>query len=299
MLLNLADPACNAWISTRILTLIRESGINWYRQDFNFDPLPYWRDNEAVDRKGMLENLYVQGYLKFWDYLLENQSGLKIDACASGGRRNDLETMRRSVPLHPSDYGYGYHYINQAFRRTLMKWIPYIRSWNNSWDIEGVYQDDSTGYYDFTEVPSIDNFKLINSFGVATWYPSLYDLTMFPDKADYVKLMFEIKDKLALIILWGDYYSLTEDYRDHDHWTVYQYNYPDNGTGAFQILRNLTSAEETLTVYPRDLVEGANYVLVNQETGETRTMNGTVMTDGVTFSLSDPRSGAIWFYQKQ
>ena len=27
-----------------------------------------------------------------------------IDSCASGGRRNDLETMRRAVPLLRSDY---------------------------------------------------------------------------------------------------------------------------------------------------------------------------------------------------
>ena len=66
----------------------------------------------------MLENLYVQAYLGFWDYLLMNVPGLWIDSCSSGGRRNDLETMRRSVPLHPTDYGYGYHHINQAFRHT-------------------------------------------------------------------------------------------------------------------------------------------------------------------------------------
>jgi alpha-galactosidase len=29
---------------------------------------------------------------------------LRIDSCASGGRRNDLETMRRAVPLWRSDY---------------------------------------------------------------------------------------------------------------------------------------------------------------------------------------------------
>ena len=88
--------------------LIKELGVGAYRQDYNFPPLRYWRENESFDRQGINENLYVQGYLRFWDTLLERNPGLWIDSCASGGRRNDLETMRRGVPLHPTDYGYGY-----------------------------------------------------------------------------------------------------------------------------------------------------------------------------------------------
>jgi len=52
----------------------------------------------------MTENLYVQGYLAYWDGLLQQHPGMLIDSCASGGRRNDLETLRRAVPLLRSDY---------------------------------------------------------------------------------------------------------------------------------------------------------------------------------------------------
>ena len=47
-----------------------------------------------------------------------------IDSCASGGRRNDLETLRRAVPLLRSDYimepvGNQCHTYGIAF------WYPY------------------------------------------------------------------------------------------------------------------------------------------------------------------------------
>ena len=60
MLLDLTNPDCFKWICETFVKLFNESGIKCYRQDFNFEPLLHWRDNEPDDRKGMLENLYVQ-----------------------------------------------------------------------------------------------------------------------------------------------------------------------------------------------------------------------------------------------
>ena len=39
-----------------------------------------------------------------WDELRRRHPGLWIDNCASGGRRIDLETLTRSLPLWPSDF---------------------------------------------------------------------------------------------------------------------------------------------------------------------------------------------------
>ena len=76
----------------------------------------------------MTENLHVQGYLAYWDALRQRHPKLLIDSCASGGRRNDLETMRRAVPLHPTDYNYGHLAAKQAFHQSLFQWIPYFGS---------------------------------------------------------------------------------------------------------------------------------------------------------------------------
>ena len=103
-LLNLGHPEAWAWTVARIDGILRENGIDHYRQDFNMDPLGCWRGSDAPDRQGMAENLHVQGYLAFWDELRRRHPGMLIDSCASGGRRNDLETLRRSVPLLRSDF---------------------------------------------------------------------------------------------------------------------------------------------------------------------------------------------------
>ncbi|MCX7590807.1 MAG: alpha-galactosidase, partial [Kiritimatiellae bacterium] len=81
-LLNLGNPEARRWLNERICTLIREGRIGVYRQDFNrlveiyrqdfnIGPLEFWRRNDTPDRQGMTENLHVQGYLQFWDELLE------------------------------------------------------------------------------------------------------------------------------------------------------------------------------------------------------------------------------------
>ena len=43
------------------------------------------------------------GFLDYWDELRRRHPDMLIDTCASGGRRNDLETLRRAVPLLRSD----------------------------------------------------------------------------------------------------------------------------------------------------------------------------------------------------
>ena len=84
----------------------------------------YWRKNDAPDRQGITENLHVQNYLAYWDALRQRHPELIIDSCASGGRRNDLETMRRAIALHPTDYNYGDLTSKQAFHSSLFQWLP-------------------------------------------------------------------------------------------------------------------------------------------------------------------------------
>ena len=103
-LLDLGNPEARQWLTDHIDKILTEEGIDLYRQDFNMDPLSYWRANDTEDRQGITEIKHVEGYLAFWDELRRRHPGMLIDSCASGGRRNDLETLRRAVPLLRSDY---------------------------------------------------------------------------------------------------------------------------------------------------------------------------------------------------
>ncbi len=68
-----------------------------------------------------------------------------IDSCASGGRRNDLETLRTpAVPLHYTDHSYGNHPLKLGHARYMHQWIPYFKGHNAAdWD-------DENGHYHYS-----------------------------------------------------------------------------------------------------------------------------------------------------
>jgi alpha-galactosidase len=104
-LFKLSDPQARLWMTDLLSQRIAEFGLDVYRNDFNIDPLDFWRKADAPDRQGITEIRYVEGHYAMWDDLRARHPGLWIDNCASGGRRIDLETLMRSVPLWRSDTG--------------------------------------------------------------------------------------------------------------------------------------------------------------------------------------------------
>ena len=126
-LLNLGNPAAWNWVVERIDALITSEAVDVYRQDFNMQPLGCWRTADAPDRQGITEMRHVEGYLAFWDEIRRRHPDLYIDTCASGGRRNDLETLRRSVPLLRSDW-FSPAESQQAHTMGIALWLPYYGS---------------------------------------------------------------------------------------------------------------------------------------------------------------------------
>ncbi len=101
--MNLGDESAWNYCFDTLAELIEKLNLHYYRQDFNILPLPYWRKNDTQDRIGISEIKHIMGLYRLWDALLERFPHLMIDNCASGGRRIDIETLRRSVPLWRSD----------------------------------------------------------------------------------------------------------------------------------------------------------------------------------------------------
>ncbi len=119
-------PEAKEWMADRVMKIMKEEGIDIYRQDFNFPPLNYWRNNDVPDRKGITEIRHCVGYLAYWDELRRRNPNMLTDECASGGRRNDLESMRRAVPLHKSDMNYGDLEAKHTQFYGLALWHPYF-----------------------------------------------------------------------------------------------------------------------------------------------------------------------------
>ena len=286
-LLNLGIPECRRWLTDFLCQAIRENGIRTYRQDFNINPLTYWRDNDAPDRQGMNENLHVQGYLQLWDDLLARNPGLWIDSCASGGRRNDLETLRRSVPLHYSDHGYGCHRTKTGFRHTLHAWMPYFKESTLSWEMakDGTKRDARTD----------DSFSF--HCGMAAMMFPILDIRR--DDLDYglAGKMIAVWRRAAPIMLSGDYYPHTAFHRSAGKWVAWQFDCPEELRGFIQAIRLPECPEETLVVRPEALRPDAVYLFENPESGEQRELPGqAVLRDGFAFALPK-REGAVWFYR--
>ena len=295
MMLNLGNEDCRKWLSEYMANFLKDNGIDWYRQDFNFEPKQFWRDNEDENRKGMCENKYIQGYLAYWDYILQNVPDIMIDSCASGGRRNDLETLRRSIPLHPTDYGYGYHHINQGFRHALYSWITYVRAWSDAWDIDNEYYSHEDYYA--PDIPRIDNFKMTSGAGVYSGFVNVPTMKACSDMIPYVAKMTKICKRFGQLAYDGDFYPLTKDHRDSTKWTVFQFDLPESKCGVIQALRNNQAKESEQLLFPKGFENEGVYVFENPETGESfEASSKDILENGITLKLPEVRTGGFWFY---
>lgn len=285
-LFNLGNPAACDWLIDHVDHLIKSFHVRIYRQDFNFSPAEYWEQYEAEDRIGALENLHVQGYLRYWDTLLDRNPGLWIDSCASGGRRNDLDTMRRAVPLHYTDVGYGNHPIKHKQHRLMFEWIPYFRAHNMSWD-------DENGMYINNASRLVDRFAFHCALAPALTNMTTYDAP--EEEYETASVMLPIWRRAAELELRADYYPLTACNADPTQYYAMQFDDPDAGDGFVQIIRYAKTEEEPFLLHMVTHDPDAVYFFENMETGDMMQLTGAQLEEGIPLSL-EKRSGAVWFY---
>ena len=291
-LLDLGNPQALNWLIEHVDGLIKSSHVSIYRQDFNFDPAPIWRDNEAEDRVGMLENRHALGYLAYWDALLLRNPGLVIDSCASGGRRNDLETMRRAITLHYTDVGYGHHPIKQRQHREMFEWIPYFRAHNMNWDNveDGTYNDGSG----MGCTRPADEFSF--HVALAPALTSMYEYNDTEEHFEVGRCMDEIWRAAAELELSGDYYPMTECRCDAHDWYAMQFDDPDQRRGFVQVIRNTLVEGDTYLVKLPCVHPDMIYTLTDRRSGATKTLASEELEAGFEVKLPK-RSAVIWFYE--
>ncbi len=240
-LLDLGNPTAYDWLVERLSSLITEFGIDIYRQDFNFDPLPYWRRADAPDRIGMAEIRHVEGLYRLWDELPRRHPGLWIDNCSSGGRRIDLETVSRALPLWPSDFtdtpgmsfGLGLHVGDQCINAGLARWVPLFGGgvWNFT-----PYAARSQAIGGFTfglevdreHYAPADRSRYLNFPDAAA-----HGLTLLDDEFPLEQARLAIAEQRSLRPFFlGDFYLLVPlTVAAHD-WCAYQFHREDMSAGC-------------------------------------------------------------------
>jgi alpha-galactosidase len=219
----------------------------------------------------MTENKYVVGYLAYWDGLLKNYPNLLIDSCASGGHRNDLETLRRAVPLLRSDYLFE-PIGQQGHTYGLAQWLPFFGTGERVLDT-----------YLFRSCMSASH--------TLAW--DVRDKNLDYDKAR--KIIGEWKSFAQCYL--GDYYPLTPYSLEKNVWMAWQFDIPESGEGLVQAFRRDECAEAKMTFKLQGLDPAATYEVTDLDAGSPAKVSGmSLMEEGLAVELKDkPRAAVITY----
>jgi len=281
-LLDLGNADARAWLIEHVDRLLTEHGIDLYRQDFNVDPLPYWRAADPPDRQGITELRHVEGYLAYWDELRRRHPDLLIDSCASGGRRNDLETLRRAVPLLRSDYQSfqgdpSFALGNQCHTYGLSSWFPFYG--------QGVYFNEQDLTYNVRS-----HFCPALGLAADVRRPDI-------DWESLRRLSGEWKTISEFLL--GDFYPLTPYSLDPEAWLAWQFDRPETGEGVVQVFRRGESIHESARLRPRGIARDATYSITDLDQSDTTRVAGHELLDkGLLVTVPQPIAAKILVYRR-
>jgi alpha-galactosidase len=283
-LLDLGNAEARRWLIDHVDKFLTQHGIDLYRQDFNMDPLGYWRAADAPDRQGITEIRHIEGLLAYWDELRRRHPEMLIDECASGGKRNDLEMMRRSVPLWRSDFPFGVD-ENQCMTYGISMWIPYYGTGVFGWE---------TPPYD-GKVASIEPYVFWSKATPST----LFSADMRDKSIDYAALR-RLATQWREIngLYYGDFYPLMKCSRSKDAWIAWQFDCPEENKGVVMAFRRSECNYESARLRLRGLDSKKRYELTQFDSPERSEMTGEeLMQKGVLISIAKAPAASIVKYR--
>ncbi len=283
LLLNLGNPEAWEYCFELVSQKIELFQISCYRQDFNMAPLAYWNGNDGEDRKGITEIKYIMGLYRLWDSLLERFPHLLIDNCASGGRRIDMETLRRSIPLWRSDAQCPANFppeFSQAHTLSFSSWIP--------------YSGTGTG----RQIGDVYRFRSSYSPAMTTNF-ALSEKEPFGERQedlDWIKKYGE-EYLRARPYFSGDFYPLTKSSSAQDVWSAAQFELPERQSGIVQVFRRPQAPYAEAAFALGGLQEGRIYTFTDADDGTTFEVSvQTLQKTGFVVRIPEKRCAKLYFY---
>ncbi|MBA4168295.1 MAG: alpha-galactosidase, partial [Chitinophagaceae bacterium] len=234
---------------------------------------PYWTAYDEPGRKGMHEIRHIEGLYAFWDTLLARFPGLRIDNCASGGRRLDLETTSRSAPLWRTDYQYGEPNGYQNHTYGLHFWLPLNGT--------GAFAADT-----FTVRSSMSSAMVMNwSIGAST--------ISIPEMQRIMRQYKKLQP-----YYYSDYYPLTGvgDLTGDSVWLAYQFHRPADHSGMVMAFRRKAAQSDSLMVHLDGLEPARRYELFNDNDGTKIVRSGAALQSGLMIHLAQAPSSLLLLY---
>jgi alpha-galactosidase len=275
-LYDLGNPDARLWLTNYFTDFFKKEGVDYYRQDFNFDPMPYWKKNDSPDRVGISEAKYIEGLYAFWDSLLVRFPNMIIDNCASGGRRIDLETTSRSTPFWRTDLEQNSTgHQNHTFGLNL--YLP----------LHGTALFKAGNYYVRSS---------LGSLAVITWSVDGSNNETIQTYQQYISDF-----KRLRAYYYGDFYPLTvahKRYMNNNSWLAYQLNRPEQKDGIVLAFRRDRFTDDSMIIKLSGLAANAQYELFYEDNGVRIIKSGKELKDGIEIKILDKPGSLLISYKE-
>jgi alpha-galactosidase len=292
-LANLGNPAARQGLTDMLSDFITDFGMTWYRQDFNQGAVDFWKAADTPDRIGMTEIGHIEGLYKMWDDLLARHPGLRIDNCASGGRRLDIEMMSRSFSVWRTDYGFYDTLAEPAQTQALAYWVPENMGFET---YSGTSPWKKPGPYSTPESLYLMRLGYDAGYGIG---PGAVGVNNDEWVAWVKQAIGEYREVQPYF--FGDFYPLLPYSRDAETWTAWQWDRPENKDGLVMLLRRPKSPFASIEVRPRHLNPDATYEVEIRTTFDkapVKTMKGSELAH-LMIQLPDAPSSTLIFYRQR
>ena len=273
-MLDYGSAEARKYIADLVSEYAKTIGLSCYRQDMNFKPGAAFKAADGKDRVGVSEIRHVMGLYEVWDEILRRNPGIVIDNCASGGRRLDLETLRRSVFFFRSDYQCAFNAnpdVVQAHNANLSRFVPYSGCTTKASDLYSLRS------------------AYASSHGVAYWNAAFQK----EENVDWSMAKKSHDEYLRIRRFFPlDFHNHGSASADPTAWAIWQYHDPKRSEGVVLAFRRLKSPCSHAGIELKWIPKGAVVDVENLDSGEK-----TIGNARLEIVLPESRSSTVLLYR--
>jgi hypothetical protein len=165
--------------------------------------------------------------------------------------------MRRAIALHPTNYNYGHLAVKQAVHSSLFQWLPCFGS-------------------------NMDPVDTVNANAIRSGHAMNvvlgYDLRRKDLDYDLFR-KFTAEWRQIMPYYHGDFYRLTSDSRDEEHWLARQFDRPGQGDGIVEAFRRECTEQASATFHLSGIDASARYEITELDSGRSTILSGSELTE--------------------
>ena len=275
LLLNYGNKEAFDYIYGVLSHYVKELRLSCYRQDFNIPLDSLFKANETENRVGVLEIKHITGMYALWDKLHEEFPNLLIDNCSSGGRRFDIETLKRSIAFFRSDYQCNFNEDSetlQTHNAGISRYLP----------LAGC-----------TSKTLGDTYAARSSFS-PSWGAAFYNAVFQSMTEEDFKWAKAITDEYRRIrkYMSCNFHNHGAENYDTSSWAIWQYHDDKTDSGIVMAFRRKNSPFDNVTLKLKELCSDKKYIYTN-----LNDFTESEGSDKLKIELPEKRSSVVFEYK--